>query len=255
MYEYVRSRRDRIAVACALVVPPAVCAVLIPTRASLPNTDAALVLVGFVVAVAAFGNRVAGCLAALGSALWFDFFLTAPYERFAITHRTDIETTVLLVVVGVAVTELAVTARRRGRVVALDEAVLAMVDSTAGLVARGEPASAVTDQVTVQLRALLGVRDCVFETAPIHLRGLRLEPDGSLRWGNAVWNLAENGFPNDKVDLPARHSGEIYGRFVLTPVPGTAPNEPARRIGVILADLAAAAVAAEHSTHRISRRP
>jgi K+-sensing histidine kinase KdpD len=36
-------------------------------------------------------------------AVWFDFFLTQPYERFTITRRTDIETTVLLLVIGVAV--------------------------------------------------------------------------------------------------------------------------------------------------------
>jgi K+-sensing histidine kinase KdpD len=41
-------------------------------------------------------------------AVWFDFFLTQPYERFTITRRTDIETTVLLLVIGVAVTEIAV---------------------------------------------------------------------------------------------------------------------------------------------------
>jgi len=33
-------------------------------------------------------------------------FLTQPYERFIITRRTDIETTVLLLVIGVAVTEI-----------------------------------------------------------------------------------------------------------------------------------------------------
>lgn len=251
MFEYVRARRDRIGAVCALVVPPAVCAVLIPARASLPNTDAALVLVVFTVAVAAFGSRVAGLLAALGTALWFDFFLTVPYERLAITHRTDIETTVLLLVVGAAVTELAVAARRRGRVVALDEALLAVVESTAGLVARGEPVAAVTAQACVQLRAVLGVRACVFERAPVHLRGLRLEADGSLRWGAAAWNLAEHGFPNEMIDLPARYAGEVYGRFVLTPVPGNAPNAHARRTAVVLANLAGAAVAADNTRRGI----
>ena len=54
-----------------------------------------------VVAVAASGYRLAGYLAAVSTAAWFDFFLTQPYERFSITHRTDaIETTVLLLVIG-----------------------------------------------------------------------------------------------------------------------------------------------------------
>ncbi|MBR7837770.1 DUF4118 domain-containing protein [Actinospica durhamensis] len=244
-------RRDRIAVICALVIPPAVCAVLIPTRTSLPNTDAALVLVAFTVAVAAFGNRFAGYLAALGTALWFDFFLTIPYYRLDITHRTDIQTTVLILLVGVAVTELAVAARRRGRVVAVDESLLAVVQSTAGLVARGERADAVTAQACVQLRAVLGARDCVFDPAPARVRGLRLEPDGSLRWGAAHWDLAENGFPDEKYDICARHEGEVYGAFTLTPVPHTAPSVHARRTAVVLADLAGAAVATERTPRHI----
>lgn len=249
MFELVRRRRDQVAVTCALVVPPAVCAVLIPTRTSLPNTDAALVLVAVTVAVAAFGNRFAGYLAALGTAVWFDFFLTVPYERFAITHRTDIETTVLVLLVGAAVTELAVAARRRGRVVSVDEAMLAVVQSTAGLVARGEPTATVADQVCVQLRAVLGVRACTFDPRPRRIRGLRMEPDGSLRWGEAVWDLAEHGFPDETLHLPARHHGELHGSFLLSPVPGTAPNAHARRTAVVLANLAGAAVAAERS-HR-----
>jgi K+-sensing histidine kinase KdpD len=43
----------------------------------------------------------------------FDFFLTQPYERFTITRRTDIEMTVLLLVIGVAVAEIAVWGRRQ----------------------------------------------------------------------------------------------------------------------------------------------
>lgn len=207
MIQTLRRRRDRVAVICALAVPPAVCALLILARTSLPNTDAALVLVAFTVGVAAFGNRVAGYVTALGAGLWFDFFLTVPYERLAITDRTDIQTTFLLVIVGAAVTELAVAARRRGRAAMTDEALLAAMQSTAGLVARREPAGAVADQVCVQLRALLGARACVFEPAPVQVRGLRLEPDGSLRWGAALWNLAEDGFPDETFDLPTRHRG------------------------------------------------
>ncbi|MBR7826021.1 DUF4118 domain-containing protein [Actinospica sp. MGRD01-02] len=251
MFDFIRRRRDHVAVTCALVIPPAVCAVLIPTRSTLPNTDAALVLVVFTVAVAAFGNRVAGYLAALGTALWFDFFLTVPYERLSITHRTDIETTVLLLVVGVAVTELAVAARRRGRTVAVDEALLAVVQSTAGLVARGESADTVIDQVCVQLRALLGARECVYDPQPARNRGLHFESDGSLLWGRTVWNLAENGFPDEKLDLPARYQGVAYGRFVLTPVHGAAPSVHARRTAVVLADLAAASVAADRSHQEV----
>jgi len=52
-------------------------------------------------------------VAAVSAAVWFDFFLTQPYEQFTITRATDIETTVLILVLGVAVTELAVWGRRQ----------------------------------------------------------------------------------------------------------------------------------------------
>ena len=83
--------RDRLAILAGLAAPLALAAVLIPFRASLPNTDAALALPLVVVAVAANGYRPAGVLAALSAAVWFDFFLTQPYERFTITRRTDMD--------------------------------------------------------------------------------------------------------------------------------------------------------------------
>ena len=104
--------RDRLAVLAGVAAPLALAAVLVPFRASFPNADAALAMLLVVVAVAANGDRLAGVLAAVSTAVWFDFFLTQPYERFTITRRTDIETTVLLLVIGVAVTEIAVWGRR-----------------------------------------------------------------------------------------------------------------------------------------------
>lgn len=113
MHRYGWLTRDRVAVLAALLLPLAVCALLALFRDSFQNTDAALVLVLVVVAVAANGNRPAGVLAALSAAVWFDFFLTAPYGRFTIDRRLDVETTVLLLAVGVAVTELAAWGRRK----------------------------------------------------------------------------------------------------------------------------------------------
>src|SRR5499427_10098285 len=105
--------RDRLAVVAALAAPLLLTVILVPFRTSFPNTDAALALLLVVVAVAANGYRLAGILAAASAALWFDFFLTRPYEQFSITRATDIETTVLILLIGVAVTELADWGRRQ----------------------------------------------------------------------------------------------------------------------------------------------
>jgi len=252
MFTLIRRRRDRIAVTASLLAPLAVCAGLIPVRTSLVNTDAALLLVAFTVAVAALGNRLAGYLAAAGAAVWFDFFLTVPYERLTITRHTDAQTTALLLLVGIAATELAVAARRRGRVVEVDEALLAVVQSTATLVAAGEESGAIINRVCVQLTAMLALRGCVFEPGPgpARARGLRLEPDGVLRWGSTRWNIEEHGFPDEPVAVPARHRGQVYGAFTLEPTPGTEPSIHSRRIAVVLADLAATALADDRSPVR-----
>ena len=73
--------RDRLAVIAGVAAPLALAAILVPFRTNFANTDAALAMILLVVAVAAVGNRLAGYVAALSAAAWFDFFLTRPYER------------------------------------------------------------------------------------------------------------------------------------------------------------------------------
>ena len=140
--------RDRVSVLVALAAPLALAAILVPFRASFPNTDAALALLLVVVAVAANGYRPAGILAAVSAAVWFDFFLTRPYERFSITGRTDIETTVLLLVIGVAVTEIAVWGRRQQSAASRRAGYLDGINAAAQAVAAGDSPSALIDQVT-----------------------------------------------------------------------------------------------------------
>src|SRR5665811_1639117 len=104
--------RDRIAILAALAAPLAAAAVLLPFRASWSNTNVALLLVVAVVGVAAIGNRVAGGLAAVWAAAWFDFFFTLPYYRFTIRSPADVTTAVLLLLTGLTVSQLAARARR-----------------------------------------------------------------------------------------------------------------------------------------------
>jgi hypothetical protein len=59
--------RDRAAVLGALLGPFFVTVVLVPLRDNFANTNAALILVLVIVAVATSGNRVAGVLAAVSA--------------------------------------------------------------------------------------------------------------------------------------------------------------------------------------------
>ena len=119
--ERIRLHRDQIALLAAVVLPLAMAAILVPFRSIFANTAAALILVTIIVAVAALGNRVAGIVATVSATVSFDFFLTRPYEKLAITHRPDIETAICLFVVGIIVTELAAR-NRYHRATAVEEA-------------------------------------------------------------------------------------------------------------------------------------
>jgi K+-sensing histidine kinase KdpD len=189
--------RDRLALLAALAAPLALAAILVPFRASFPNTDAALALLLLVVvAVAANGYRLAGYLAAVSVAVWFDFFLTQPYERFTITRRTDIETTVLLLVIGVAVTEIAVWGRRQRVTASRRAGYLDGINSAARAVAAGSSASVLTEQVTGQLTQLLSLRSCSFQYGVAGIgRPARLHHDGSVTVGPRALDVGAEGFP------------------------------------------------------------
>jgi K+-sensing histidine kinase KdpD len=243
-----RLSRDRLAVLVALAAPLAVAAVLVPFRASIPNTDAALVLLLVVVAVAANGYRLAGYLAALSVAVWFDFFLTRPYETFSITRRTDIETTVLLLVIGVAVTEIAVWGRRQHVAASRRAGYLDGISSAAQAVAAGGSASALIEQVTGQLTQLLALRACHFQYGVAGVgRPARLLRDGTVTMGQRAWDVDAEGFPSGSdTELLAESGGLLQGRFLMTPAPGAQPTLEQRLLAVALADQVGAALATGH---------
>jgi len=112
--------RDLTAIAAGVAAWLTAAAVL-PFRAGWPDANVALLPTVVVVAVAATANRVAGGLAAAGAAMWLDFFLTLPSERFTIRNSPDVTTFVLLLVAGVAVSQLAARARRL-KVIAITDA-------------------------------------------------------------------------------------------------------------------------------------
>jgi Domain of unknown function (DUF4118) len=236
--------RDLAAVAAAIAAPLAAAVILLPWRASWPNTNVALLLVVVVVAVAAIGNRAAGALAAVGAAAWFDFFYTVPYERFSIRSSSDVTTFVLLLVVGVAVSQLAARARRLKVITITDAGYLAQIHQTAALAQSAASAQAVVDHVREQLTGVLGLRDCRFEYGVLIGHPPRLEQDGTIvtRHGHVDVDLA--GMPGGEVELRTFGNGQYYGRFMLTPEPGSRPTLQARLVAVTLADLAGRALGA-----------
>jgi K+-sensing histidine kinase KdpD len=225
---------DRLAAAAGLAAPFLVALALAPFRTSLSHTNAALILVVVVVAVAALGSRTAGVLGAVSAAAWFDFFLTRPYETFDITASADIETAALLLVVGVIVSQLAARARRLEVVTVTDAGYLARIHTTAALAQSANSADTVVDHVRRELTELLGLSACRFEYGTLIGRPPRLQKDGSV--------TGVTGWPQSEIELRAYGNGHYLGRFMLTPGPGPVPPLQARLVAVTLADQTGAAL-------------
>ncbi|MFF8913064.1 DUF4118 domain-containing protein [Streptomyces sp. NPDC015032] len=228
--------RNQVAVVAALALPPAVCAVLVPFRTGMSDADAALVLVVAVVAVAALGHRLAGALAALSAAVWFDFFLTRPYGQFAIGKAADVVTAVLLLAVGIAVSQLAARARKLKVIALTDDDYLAQIHHTVRLAETATSPYTVIDHVCRQLVGLLGLSGCRFEYGTLIGRPPRLEEDGTITWDHRRWDADRDGLPDEELELRVFHNGRFHGRFMLQPAPGAAPPLAARLVAVTLAN-------------------
>lgn len=230
--------RSRIVVLAALLGPFIVSVGLLPFRGSFDNTNAALILVLVIVAVAVSGNRVAGVVAALSAAVWFDFFLTKPYQTFAINDRDDVETTVLLLAVGVGVTELAAWGYRQQTAAHRDAGYLDGIRAAAEAVATGGSSSELIEVVSSQLTRLLGLRTCRFQYGVAGLgKPARLRNDGVVELHGDVWDVEGRGLPADKdIELLVESKGQLQGRFLLSAAPDSHPSKAQRLVAVTLAD-------------------
>ncbi|MFD9818923.1 DUF4118 domain-containing protein [Streptomyces violascens] len=233
--------RDTLALVAAVAGPLAVAGLLVPFRTHVAGANLALILVVVVVAVAANGHRGAGALAALSSAIWFDFFLTRPYEHFTISSSDDITTAALL---------LAARARHLKVVTVTDAGHLALIHETAQLAQRATSADAVVEHVRRELTGLLHLDGCRFEYGSLLGHPPQLGQDGEVTTAHGRWDVERRGWPQAEIELRTVGNGHYYGRFMLRPGSGVVVPLQARlvagtiagQVGAALADVGAGAV-------------
>jgi Domain of unknown function (DUF4118) len=238
-------RPELIAYALGGLLPIAIAAAMVGVRGEMDTTNVALVLVLVVVGTAAFSGRGPAALSALVTAISYEFFFTKPFESLRISSADDVETTLILLAIGLAVGQLAVHARRtrsdarRGR----DE--ITSMRRMAELVAAGASSKDLIDTAVTELTRLLSLLGCRFEatatgpTLPVLERSGRIEspyrrvgPDGEL------------ALPPLGVRLPVVGDGHQVGSIVLEPDPDIGVTLEARVVAVALADQLGAALAA-----------
>jgi len=233
-------------IGAALVLPAVVAGLLSTIRGSTTPATVALSLVLVVVAAAATGDRVAGFVASVSSALWFDFFATEPLHRFAIRSATDLQVTILLMLIGLAVTEIALWGYRAQAKASRRTGYLDGVLRTAeGATASRDSREALVESVADQISGVLEVASCRYVDGPVHDdRYAVLDHDGNVTRGGRQLDVDRHGLPTDEqTALLVLQRGHTVGYFLITAASITAyPSLEQRRVAVLLADQVAAAM-------------
>jgi K+-sensing histidine kinase KdpD len=197
-------------VVAALLAPAAVALALVPARAHVLNSNLALVLVVVVLGAAVAGGRVAGVVGAVSAALAYDFFLTVPYGSFTIEHGDDIETTVLLALIGVIAGELVERARRSEVAAVERRRQLERIRRRAELAAGGERPGRLIELSARELTEMLDLKVCRYVPTPPPADMPVLTHD-AVR----VPGTLNGDAPRSAVTLPVRAHGRDLGHFVL----------------------------------------
>jgi hypothetical protein len=171
----------------------------------------------------------------VGAAVWFDFFFTLPYYRLTIRSGDDVTTAVLLLVTGLAVSQLAAWARRLKVIAVADEGYLATMHGTAARAQSSRSPEEVADYVVALLAGLLDLQEWRFEYGSLRSHPPRLTADGSVVAGEAAWDVEQAGLPAE-LELRVFGNGQYYGRFLLAPRAGSKPPLRARLVAIALAE-------------------
>jgi hypothetical protein len=230
------------------LLPILVAGALVAVRGEIVNANVALILVLVVVLAAVTGGWRAGAIAAVVSALSFDFFHTRPYLRLTIDSADDVETTVLLLIVGVAVGFLASRARVARSAAASGRAEIRRIHRIAELAAQGAQSAEMLRAAQEELAAVLELQDCRFEASPFAAPLARVERNGAVTGTKErYFARGELELPREGAELPVLARGQPIGRFVLVPTPGAGVSLEQRVVAVAIADQVGAVLASPHA--------
>jgi len=248
----VSEESPRIFAAVGAVVAVLVGGLLAPARDWLGSANVALILAIVVVGAAICGGRVAGGVTSIAAALSFDYFHTVPFYSLRINDREDIIAAVLLLVMGVAVGQLAMLRYGTRQEVQVHAKGAAHLEDVAAVVAAGanlDEVWPVVRRALVDQLDLLGAR---FEPAPFHDSYTGLARDGQI--DSLTLNYEAGGFslPIEGAAVPVVAGGRQLGRLVLIPQPHRGTTRSQRRVAVALADQLAVAASRTQPLHPLT---
>ena len=238
-------RASRPAQAIGGILPIVVASLLVLVRSSLNPADLVLIMVLGVVGVAASGDRIAAILAAASSAASFDFFLTKPYGSLRVSSTQDIVTTIILLVIGLAVGQIAIVgrARRSEGQRAKDE--LARFELVAQQIAHEPNTTILVELIEREIATTMSLATCHFTLARPDLPELR--SDGRIESSTHTFADGEFALPEDGAALAVVGHGQAVGWLELIPESKTGVSLDSRKVAVALSQQLGAVLAQTRS--------
>jgi K+-sensing histidine kinase KdpD len=236
--EWFRQHRGAVR-ALSVLVPLAVSGGLYFLVGLVPNSAAALVLVLLVVGSAATGDRLAGVLAVVASTIGFDFFLTSPYLQLRIDSVEDVLLAGLLLVVGLAVSELASWGIRQSAAANRQAGFVKGALESADLAAGSTNLPDALERVADSIKALLGAEQVSFEYGDHAATAAVINRDGTMRHKGRTFDVELTGLPTGPyvytVIPVVQHGGQIGYFRIATPTREIRPTRDQLRVAVLLA--------------------
>jgi hypothetical protein len=229
----------------AVFLGPVVAGLLTLARGDLQDNHVTLVLVLVVALVSAAGLRPAGLVAAVTTALAYDYFWTEPYYSLAIFNADDILTVLLLVIVGGAIEQLSWWGGRQRAMAARRLDYLTALRRAADPISP-EAHAATLETICNTVGTVLDADSCglvLDEPLPATV----LHGDGSVTRGGRAMDVDRDGLPTDDIiAIPAPGPDARRAYFAVTAASRIArPPAEQRQVAALLAHLAAESVMLE----------
>jgi len=214
------------------LVPILVAALLVPFRERLQGATLVLALVVVVVAVATSGDRVAAVIAAVVAAASFDFFLTRPYTSMRITSAEDIETAIMLLVIGLLVGQLGTWGSRRRAEANRAREELHRMELVADRIASDPGALGLLDVVEREITEMMELAACRYSLSQPAVPVLL--PDGSIDVSTHDLVDGEFALPPEGVGMRVDNGGVTLGWLHLVPGDRLGVPRETRRVAIAL---------------------
>jgi len=245
------ARRRTVVWVAAVFLGPLIAGLLTLARPELHENHVTLVLVLTVALVSAAGLRPAGLVAAVTTALAYDYFWTEPYYSFRIFDGQDILTVLLLALVGGAIEQLSWWGGRQRATAARRRDYLAALSQAAEPTAPGAHA-ATLEALSETVRNVLNADGCRL-VLDEELPSTVLHGDGSVTRGGRTMDVDSNGLPTDDIiAIPVTRPGSQPVYFAVTASSQIArPTAEQRQVAALLAYLVAGSLALEAGASQV----